>query len=263
MKTVLTALRLQDIFFRLPVFLAAVCIAPNFNEARLLGVFVITHVLVYPASAFIRFVSASSPTMGLSVAENRGKWYLSALVVPLLVPVLAYRTGLWFSVGVLAYLLFLFSEKLLNKPAAVPVHRATADGLIILAVAFCGLNDYDPSHIWQLKVAVMGLLSSLWMWFRYRLEQPADGLRRTAVWLFLRLIAAVIAVLMLAPDVSRIVPFAAAMALPALVLIFWNVRPETSSRFYPRFLTVLTAAGLVAFLMWYFLDVTNVLQVFG
>lgn len=257
MKTVLTALRLQDIFFRLPVFLAAVCIAPNFNEARLLGVFVGLHVLVYPASAFIRFVS------GLTVTENRERWYLAALLIILLTTALTYRTGLWFSVGVLAYLLLLFSEKLLNKPAAVLIHRATADGLIILAVAFCGLNDYDPSHIWQVKIAVMGLLSSLWMWFRYRLEQSTEGLRRTAIWLFLRLIAAVIAVLMLEPYVSRIVPFAAAMALPALVLIFWNVRPDTTSRLYPRLMTLLTAAGLVAFLMWYFLDVTNVLQVFG
>lgn len=253
MRAFLSSLRLADIFFRLPLFLAAVCIAPNFNEARLLGVLVVTHFLVYPASAFTRHV----------IGENRGKWYLASLLTALLVSALAYRTGLWFSVGVLTYLLFILSEKLLKNPSAVLLQRALADGWLILAVAFCGLNDYDPSHIWQVKVTIMGLLSSLWVWFIYRLEQQDAGLRRMVIWLFLTLIAGVVGTLIFGSDIGRIRPFASAMALPAVVLLIWNIRKETHSRFYPLLFKLLTTVGLIAFLMWYFLDVTNVLQVFG
>src|SRR5690349_13986709 len=100
-------LRIPFSYFLLPVFLFAVAISPNISETRMLWVFVILHLFLYPASnGFNSYFDKDEKSIGglkNPPKVNKGLYYLS-----LLFDVLALLLGYFLINTQFAVMLFIY-----------------------------------------------------------------------------------------------------------------------------------------------------------
>lgn len=173
-------LRIHFSFFLLPIFLFSLAISPNFNGSRVLWVFIILHLLIYPASnGYNSYFDKDEKSIGglKNPPPVRKGLYFLALLLDLLAIILAFiKINTTFAVMVLIY-------GLISKAYSHPSIRLKKlgwtswiitglfQGLFTFIASYIGINDFDISNASRSEVIVPGILASLMLWANYPLTQ--------------------------------------------------------------------------------------------
>src|SRR5687767_4632536 len=122
-------LRIPFSFFLLPVFLFSLSISPNFNGSRLFWVFVIVHLLLYPASnGYNSYFDKDEKSIGglkNPPPTKPGLYYLA-----LLLDALAIILGFLMVNATFAIMLFIYG--MISKRYSPPSFRWKKHGVISL-----------------------------------------------------------------------------------------------------------------------------------
>ena len=118
-------LRIPFSYFLLPVFLFAVAISPNISEPRLLWVFVILHLLLYPASnGFNSYFDKDEKSIGglkNPPKVNKGLYYLA-----LIFDAIALLMGYFIINPLFAMMLFVYGMVFKSiQPSNDPVEKVS------------------------------------------------------------------------------------------------------------------------------------------
>lgn len=173
-------LRIPFSYFLLPVFLFAVAVSPNLSEPRLLWVFVILHLFLYPASnGFNSYFDKDEKSIGglkNPPKVNKGLYYLS-----LLFDVIALVLGYFIINPLFAVMLFIYG--LVSKAYSHPMIRLkkypvlgwiTAgffQGAFTFKMCYVGINDFSLGTCFNTHVLIPSLLTSVMLWANYPMTQ--------------------------------------------------------------------------------------------
>src|SRR5690349_14747751 len=113
-------LRIPFSYFLLPVYLFSLAISPNLNEARLIWVFIILHLFLYPASnGYNSYFDKDEKSIGglrNPPPVNKGLYFLA-----LLFDLIALVLGYWKINALFAIMLFIYG--LISKAYSHPSIR--------------------------------------------------------------------------------------------------------------------------------------------
>jgi 4-hydroxybenzoate polyprenyltransferase len=173
-------LRIHFSFFLLPIFLFSLAISPNFDGAGVLWVFLILHLLVYPASnGYNSYFDKDEKSIGglkNPPPVKKGLYSLS-LVLDLVAIVLAYiKINTTFALMVLIY--GLVSKAYSHPSIRLKRHGWTSwiitglfQGLFTFLACYIGINDFEISTAFRKEVLIPGILTSFMLWANYPLTQ--------------------------------------------------------------------------------------------
>lgn len=287
-------LRFPFSYFLLPIYLFSLAISPNFTEHSLLWSFVIIHFFLYPASnGYNSYFDKDKGSIG--VLKNpppvrKGLYYLS-----LLFDVIAIALGLILINLTFALMLFIYGlvSKAYSHPS-IRIKRYAITGWLITGIfqgffsvvmCYVGINNFPLDAVFAPEVVWAGVLTSGMLWANYPMtqvyqhqEDSARGDRTFSLMLGIRgtfIFAAVMFVLVTAGFVLYFVRFysdAYAIAFPLFVapvviyFLYWLVRVirDASNADYTHamWLNFISATCMSAFFIYFFLDYTNLMQVF-
>lgn len=173
-------LRIPFSYFLLPVFLFSLAISPNLNEGRMLWVFIILHVFLYPASnGYNSYFDKDEKSIGglkNPPPVNKGLYWL-ALVFDALALILGLlKINLLFTVMLLVYGLI---SKAYSHPAIrlkkYPILGWLAAGLFqgffTFIMCYVGINNFSLENCWSAHVLVPAALTSVMLWGNYPMTQ--------------------------------------------------------------------------------------------
>ena len=172
-------LRIPFSFFLLPVFLFALAVSPNINEARIIIVFLAVHIFLYPASN------------GYNSYFDKDEKSIGGLKTPPKVTRGLYFTALFFDlVAILLglvinweFALMLFLYGLVSKAYSHPSIRIKKfawaswfiaglfQGFFTFLMCYIGLNDYGLAQLQKTSLLFPALLSSAILWGSYPMTQ--------------------------------------------------------------------------------------------
>lgn len=284
-------LRIPFSFFLLPVFLFAVAVSPNLNPQRLLIVFAVLHIFLYPASnSYNSYFDKDEKSIGglrNPPAVKRELYYVS-LFFDLIAILLALLVSPLFAAMVFIY-------GLVSKAYSHPAVRLKKypwlswfiaglfQGMFTFLMAYSGINDFGLAVLFKINVLIPAFLSSLILWGSYPMtqvyqheEDGARGDRTLSIVLGIRGTFHFTAICFSLGMASFILFFqqfyrmkyawAFLIALLPVLIFFitWylKVRADESRADYSRtmWLNFLSALCLNAFFIYFFLDHTQVLQ---
>jgi len=284
-------LRIPFSFFLLPVFLFAVSVSPNLNPQRLLIVFAVLHLFLYPASnSYNSYFDKDEKSIGglKNPPKVKKELYYVSLVFDLIAIVLALTINLTFALMVFVY-------GLVSKAYSHPVVRLKKhpwlswfiaglfQGLFTFLMAYAGINDFPAFILLKPEVLIPALLSSLILWGSYPMTQIYQheedgkrgdrtlslvlGIRGTFHFTALCFSIGVAAYVLYFNHFFRIeYAFAFLIALLPVLIFFaawyFQVRKDEKKADYSRtmWLNFISALCLNAFFIYFFLDHTQVLQ---
>lgn len=287
-------LRIPFSYFLMPVFLFSVAISPNLSEARLLWVFIILHVFLYPASnGFNSYFDKDEQSIGglkNPPKVNKGLYYLS-LLFDAIALVLGYvMLSPLFATMLLVYGLVskAYSHPLVRLkkyPVIGWVVTGLFQGAFTFIMCYVGINKFPLATILNAQVFVPALLTSIVLWANYPMTQVYQheedskrgdntlslklGIRGT--FLFTATFFAIAMVLFTLYfiefyEVKYAIAFILALTPVLLYFVFWFFRVlknEThANHSYTMLLNFIAATMLNAFFIFFFLDSTQILQVF-
>lgn len=286
-------LRIPFSYFLLPVFLFAVAVSPNISEPRLLWVFIVLHLFLYPASnGFNSYFDKDEKSIGglkNPPKVNKGLYYL-ALTFDLIALLLGY-----FIISPL-FAVMLFMYGLVSKAYSHPMIRLKkyaiggwiAAGIFQGAFTFCmcyvGLNNFSLSMCFNAHVLIPALLTTVMLWANYPMTQVYQheedvkrgdqtlsvklGIRGTfyftaAVFIIAAIQFTFYFLEFYALKYAIIFFIALAPVLLFFLLWFFKVRQDKSAAnySYAMGLNFISATCLNAFFIYLFLDSSQVLQV--
>ncbi len=178
-KATLLHLRIPFSFFLLPVFLFAMAISPNLNTQNLLLVFLALHIFLYPASnGYNSYFDKDEKSIGgLEKPPPVSKeLYWAALLFDVVAIMLGAMINFTFAV-------MLFIYGLVSKAYSHPSVRIKKypylswliagyfQGSFTFLMAYVGINDFDLGNIFNSKVVLASVLSSLILWGSYPMTQ--------------------------------------------------------------------------------------------
>lgn len=287
-------LRIPFSYFLLPVFLFAVAISPNINEPRLLWVFVILHLLLYPASnGFNSYFDKDEKSIGglkNPPKVSKGLYYLS-----LSFDVVALLLGYFIINPLFALMLFIYG--LVSKAYSHPIIRLKKypilgwisagffQGAFTFIMCYVGLNNFSLSTSLNTHVLVPALLTSVMLWANYpmtQVYQHEEDLKRgdhtlsvklgiRGTFYFTTLVFLVAAVqftfyFLEFHEPKYAIAFFVALAPVLIYFLFWffNVLKDESlaNYSYAMGLNFISATCLNAFFVYLFLESSQVLQIF-
>lgn len=284
-------LRIPFSFFLLPIFLFALSISPNLNPDRLLIVFAVLHLFLYPASnGYNSFFDKDEKSIGglKNPPKVRKELYYTSLIFDVIAILLAATINITFALMVFIY-------GMVSKAYSHPAIRLKKypwgswfiaglfQGMFTFMAAYSGINDFDYMLIIQSQVLIPGLLSSLILWGSYPMTQIYQhdedskrgdhtlslklGIRGTFHFTAICFTMAVMAFFLYFQKYYSI--FYSWIFLLSLtpVLIFFGiwymqVRKDPGSADFSRTmkLNFISAFCLNAFFIYFFLDHTQILQ---
>lgn len=285
-------LRIHFSYFLLPVFLFSVALSPNLNMDRLLWVFIVVHVFLYPASnAYNSYFDKDEKSIGgirNPPPVKKGLYYL-ALIFDLTGIVLGLcKVSVLFAVMLFVYGL---ASKAYSHPAVrlkrLPVGgwlvAGIFQGLFTFLMCYAGLNDYSVENLVQPHVVAPAMLTSIMLLGNYpmtQIYQHAEDAKRGDVTLSLKLgirgtfyftalhfLLAVVGFVYFFMHYFHLryaLWFLGALLPVALYFGFWflKVLKDESKADYTHtmWLNFISATSLNAFFIWFFLDSSQVLQ---
>lgn len=286
-------LRIPFSYFLLPVFLFAVAISPNINEPRLLWVFIILHLLLYPASnGFNSYFDKDEKSIGglkNPPKVNKGLYYLA-----LTFDVIALLLGYFIISPLFAVMLFIYG--LVSKAYSHPMVRLKRypiigwlaagifQGAFTFIMCYVGLNDFLLDTSFNDHVLIPALLTSVMLWANYpmtQVYQHEEDLERGDITLSVKLgirgtfyfTASVFIVAAIQftfyfiefHEEKYAIAFFIALAPVLLYFLFWFfkvLKDEAYANYgYAMGLNFISATCLNAFFIYFFLDSSQVLQV--
>jgi 1,4-dihydroxy-2-naphthoate octaprenyltransferase len=294
MRSVLLHLRIPFSYFLLPVFLFSVAISPNLNDSRLLWVFVILHVFLYPASnAYNSYFDKDEKSIGglKSPPPVNKSLYFTALLFDIIAVVLGYlKISLLFALMLLIY-------GLVSKAYSHPAIRLKKypyfswlitglfQGLFTFLMCYVGINNFSIDNSMTLHVIVPAALTSLLLWGSYPMTQIYQheedakrgdltlsmklGIRGTFIFTALLFGVATIGFVFYFTNFYSIkyaYQFLLALSPVLLFFGFWFfkvTRNENNANYEnTMLLNFISATCLSVFFIWFFLDSTHILDAF-
>jgi 1,4-dihydroxy-2-naphthoate octaprenyltransferase len=284
-------LRIPFSFFLLPVFLFALAISPNLDADRLLLVFVILHFLIYPASnAYNSYFDKDEGSIGLlknPPPVTIGLYYTS-LIFDFIGIALAWLISMEFAVLVFVYGLAskAYSHpgvRLKKYPYLGWLIAGFFQGMFTFYMAYVGINDFPYEIALSWKVIFPGLLTSLFLWGSYPMTQVYQhiedskrgdhtlsivlGIKGTFLFTLITFSVAVLGFeyyFITYYNQKMAIAFLLFMAPTVLFFFVWFYlvnRDEKNANFgWTMGLNFLSAACLNAFFIYFFLQVSNLLQ---
>jgi len=173
-------LRIPFSYFLLPVYIFAIGQSPNLSEPGLLWIFVILHLLVYPASnAFNSYFDKDEGSIGMlknPPPVQKGLYYL-ALLFDILALCLSYAfVNKNFTLLIAVYILI--SRSYSHPWVRIKKHTFLSwiiigffQGALVYWIVYIGLNDFPIEFIFKSKVIQPALLASLMVWSAYPMTQ--------------------------------------------------------------------------------------------
>lgn len=286
-------LRIPFSYFLLPVFLFAVAISPNLNEPRLLWVFIILHLFLYPASnGYNSYFDKDEKSIGglkNPPKVNKGLYYLS-----LLFDGIALALGYFLINPQFALMLFIYGlvSKAYSHPGIrlkkFPITGWVAAGLFQGAFTFLmcyvGVNNLPLHPCLKPHILLPAALTSIMLWGNYpmtQVYQHEEDTKRGDNTLSVKLgikgtfyfTAAVFTVAVALftyyfleyYQLKYAVAFFIALAPVLAYFMFWFVKVRADESFanhrYTMRLNFISATCLNIFFIYFFLDSSQVLQV--
>ena len=294
MRAILLHLRLPFSILLMPVYFFALSVSPNFTESSLLWVFLILHLLVYPASnAFNSYFDKDEGSIGLLKRPpkvHRGV-YWSANLLDILALYLAWSKINWtFTLLVLGYILVsrAYSHPLIRLkkyPWYGWLAAGFFQGFYTFMMAYAGINGYGLENLFRPSLLVPAVLTSLLLWGSFPLTQVYQhaedekrgdftisrllGLKGTfhfAVGMFLLADLGFILFFDHFHQAKYALIFQFFLAPIVLYFLVWYLmvrkHPRYASYGWAMGMNFISALALNAFFIWFWLDRTNLAQVF-
>lgn len=285
-------LRIPFSYFLLPVYLFSLAISPNLNESRMLWVFIILHVFLYPASnGYNSYFDKDVGSIGglkKPPPVTRGLYFLA-----LLFDVIAIVLGLWKSNPQFVYMLLIYG--MISKAYSHPAIRLKKhpicgwlaagffQGFFTFLMCYVGINDFSLDNCLNAHVIIPATLSSLMLWGNFPMTQVYQheedtkrgdytlslrlGIRGTFIFVaivFSFAVAGFIFYFIWFFDSKYVLVFLSALLPVILFFLFWflNVlKDERKANFhFAMGLNFVSATCLNAFFIYFFLDSSQVLQ---
>ena len=173
-------LRIPFSLFLLPIFLFSLSVSPNFDGVRILWVFIILHLLLYPASnGYNSYFDKDEKSIGglkNPPPVEKGLYALSLALDGFAVALAILNINTTFALMVFIYGLV---SKAYSHPAIRLKRYAWTSwvitglfqGLFTFVMCFVGVNDFELRTVWNQAVLVPGFLTSLMLWANYPLTQ--------------------------------------------------------------------------------------------
>ena len=173
-------LRVPFSFLLLPIFLFSLSLSPNFDGPRIIWVFLILHLLLYPASnAYNSYFDRDEKSIGglkNPPAVRRGLYFL-ALALDVVAIILSYvKINTSFAWMVLIYGLvskaYSHPKIRLKKMAWTSwIVTGLVQGLFTFLMCYTGVNDFGFKVALRWDIVLPGFLTSLMLWANYPLTQ--------------------------------------------------------------------------------------------
>lgn len=288
-------LRIPFSFYLLPVFLFALALTPNLNPDRLLIVLVTLHLFLYPSSnGYNSYFDKDEKSIGglrNPPKVTKGLYYLSLLFF-LISLGLGFLVNWQFSAMLLVYSLVSMayshpSIRLKKYPYGSWLVAGFFQGCFTFGMAYAGLSDFGWEVFTMPHVLIPGMLTSIMLWGSYPLTQiyqHEEDARRgditlslklgkkgtflfSSVWFLLTGICFAWFFLGRNQE-TALFGFLAAMLPVILFFLIWFsfVRKDEEKYInytWAMWMNRISATALNIFFAWYFLENTQVMQVFG
>ncbi|MCG8321067.1 MAG: UbiA family prenyltransferase [Cytophagales bacterium] len=178
-KSTFLHLRIPFSFFLMPVFLFALALSPNPDPTRILIVFLVMHLFLYPASnAYNSYFDKDETSIGgiKNPPPVTRQLYWTSLLFDLLALLLGATINFHFVVMLLVY-------GLVSKAYSHPSVRIKKypflswfiagyfQGSFSFLTAYAGLNDFHFDNLLSTKTIMASLLSSAILWGSYPMTQ--------------------------------------------------------------------------------------------
>lgn len=287
-------LRILFSWFLMPVFLFSLSFAPNINQSRLLWVFVILHLLIYPASnGYNSYFDRDEKSIGglRNPPRVHASLYFLSLLLDGIALVLAVRkVNTLFAIMVFVYGLVskAYSHpavRLKKYPVVGWLTTGFFQGFFTFISCYIGLNDFSLENALRPAVLTPALLTSIMLWASYPLTQVYQheedkkrgdislslqlGITGTfyfSAFLFMLAIIGFVVLFQAQFVSSYAVRFLLAM-LPVLLFFgywFLKVRSDQSKADFSHtmWMNFIASTCLNVFFVYLFLDSTRVLDAF-
>ena len=288
-------LRIPFSFFLLPVFLFALALTPNHNGERMLLVFLSLHLFLYPSSnGYNSYYDRDEESIGglkrpPQVTQDLLTWSLVFFGI-------ALALGAWINwefasmLGLYGLVSMAYSHPAIRLKKYAWISWLIAglfQGYFTFAMAYSGLSNLGWEVLFKPHVLLPGFLTSLMLWGNYPLTQVYQhgedarrgdrtlslllGIKGTFTFsaLFFALTAAAFTWFFVGKGQTPIVGYyLAAMAPIAVFFLIWMGLILRESKKYATYswamgMNFLSAISLNAFFIYYFLENTQILQVFN
>lgn len=294
-RSTLKHLRLPFSLFLMPVFVFALALTPNLNEGRLLLVFLALHLFLYPSSnGYNSFFDRDEESIGGLKHPPKVTpdlyWVAQAFFG------IALIMGFWISwqfasmlagYGLVSMAYSHPSIRIKKYPWASWLIAGLFQGYFTFAMAYAGLSELGWDTFIKPHVLVPGALTSLMLWGNYPLTQVYQhredskrgdrtlslvlGIKGTFAFtavIFSMTIAGFAWYFIDRGQTDILWVFLSAMAVIGLYFLIWFgfilQNPEKYASFsWAMGMNTLSALVLNAFFIHYFLENTQILQVFG
>lgn len=294
-RSSISHLRIPFSLFLMPVFLFALALTPNLNGDRLLLVFLALHLFLYPSSnGYNSFFDRDEESIGglKHPPKVTPDLYWLSQGFFLIALILGAMISLGFAGMLLVYGLVSMAYshpriRIKKYPWASWIIAGFFQGYFTFAMAYAGLSDLGWDVIVKQHVIIPGLLTSLMLWGNYPLTQVYQhredskrgdrtlslklGIKGTFLFsaLFFALTGAAFIWYFLDRGQDQIIwVYLGAMAPIILFFLIWfgfvNQNPEKYASYsWAMGMNSLSALALNAFFIYYFLENTQIQQVFG
>jgi 1,4-dihydroxy-2-naphthoate octaprenyltransferase len=294
-KSSLLHLRIPFSYFLLPVFIFAVSQSPNLSEGGLMWIFIILHLMTYPASnAFNSYFDKDEGSIGglknPPPVEN-GLYYLATLldIAALTLSIVYVNWKFALLVGIYIGISRAYSHPFIRIKKHTFGSWALIgffQGMLVYWAVYIGLNDFPLAFIFKANVLYPAFLSSLVLYGAYPMTQiyqhEEDG-KRGEVTLSARLgikgtflftgaffaLAMTLFYFYFGQKYNSNYNQTFLMAMIPILLYFiwwyWQVSKSTAKANYSNTmrLNFVSATFLGGFFLYVFLNSTNILSVAG
>lgn len=287
-------LRIPFSFYLMPVFFFALALTPNLSGDRLLIVFVSLHLFLYPSSnGYNSYFDKDEKSIGglrNPPKVTKGLYYLS-LIFFVISLILGLKINWQFMSMLLVYSLVSMAYShpsiRLKKYAYLSwIVAGFFQGCFTFGMAYAGLSDFGWEVFTKSHILIPGLLTSLMLWGSYPLTQVyqhEEDAKRGDITLSLKLgkkgTFLFSSILFLVTGVcfswyfldrnqeSGFFGFLLAMLPVVLYFLIWFsfVRKDEdkyASYTWAMWMNRISGIALNIFFVWYFLENTQVMQVF-
>ncbi len=285
-------LRIPFSYFLLPVYLFSLAISPNLNESRVLWVFIILHVFLYPASnGYNSYFDKDEKSIGglkNPPPVNTGLYYLALLFDGIALMLGYWKINVLFVVMLLIYGLVSKSYshpaiRLKKYPIIGWVAAGFFQGFFTFIMCYAGINNFQLDNCWNINVIAPAILSSIMLWGNYPMTQVYQhdedskrgdftlsvklGIKGTFIFTAIVFTVAVGGFVFYFKEFFSIqyaVYFLLALSPVLIYFSYWFfkvLKNETNANYgYAMGLNFISATCLNLFFIYFFLDSSQVLQ---
>lgn len=174
-------LRIPFSYFLLPIYIFALSLSPNLDGPKILGLLVILHLFIYPASnAYNSYFDRDEGSIGglrNPPKVEKSLFYLASLfdTIGLLLTQMIYQN---FTLTLMVLIYILVSRAYSNStirlkkfPFLSWLIAGFFQGAWVVWIVYMGLNDFEFLRVFSGKVFYGGILASMILWGSYPMTQ--------------------------------------------------------------------------------------------